>query len=516
MARRHGGRTRTEVIELAPPAIPASPELPELTEELVTQAEHLERGTQFDWTENLNWYELFDDRSLLASTPERPWIRDVERMLGQGGQPRAVEQALALPIRQANLTIETPKDDTGQAELVRNVLYSSGQQSGMQPDLTQIVAQMTRAIALKRTYHELVWERRPDGTLGYSRVAWRPPATCELIRDRRSGRLRGFRQYVDMETIEQLKESGHPADVARLGDEGFEELGYVRIPATRAAVHLNGQHEDPINGISDLRVTHWAWVLQQKILFMWANFLDGQQMPKIVAYGDSPTDAQANAKAFASLKGSGVLGMKRPPNNPDSKVFEVVQTDGKGAAEFREMISYLEREMSHSVLAGFLDLTSNAAEGIGSFALSADQKGLFLTSRQAASTEIANTVTSQIIAPLIRVNFGAQASVPRLVFEQLSEDQSEKAMQMLQQLGSATSQNVPSSFIDLLIERVGQYLELGDEKVEQMIQEGIKERRAKAEMEGRMASESESPKGKLTDTVNAAAKVVAQHRQEKQ
>lgn len=525
MARRHGGATRTEVIELAPPVVAASPELPELSQELVARAEDLERGTSFDWTENHLWSELFDDRSLLVSMPERTWVRDVERMLGQGGQPASVEQALALPLRQANLTIETPKDDKGQAEFVRNVLYSSGQQRGMRPDLAQIVAQMTYAVAVKRTYHELVWERRKDGRFGYSRVAWRPPATCEMIRDRRSGALRGFRQYVDMETVEQLEGSHHPAEVARLGDAHFEELGFVRIPATRSVIHLNGQHRDPINGVSDLEVTHWAWNLQQKILLMWATFLDGQAMPKIVAYGDSPSDAKANAQAIATLRGSGVLGLRRDASRPDAKVFEVIQTDGKGASEFREMIRYLEQQMSHSVLAGFLDLTSNAAEGIGSYALSADQKGLFLTSRQAAAKEIAATVTDQIIAPLVRVNFGTDAAVPRLVFEKMSEDQSEKAMQMLQQIGSATNLNVPSGFVDLLIERVAQYLELGDEKVEELIQEGVRERREKFETERAQMSAGphapkpsnpDSPQAKLTDTVEVASKLVKQRQEEKQ
>lgn len=513
MARRHGGLTRTEVIE---PVVPASPELPELTPEVIARVENVERGTAFDWTDNSQWSELFDDRSLLVSMPERKWVRDVETMLRQGGQPSSVEQALSLPIRQANLTIEPPKEDKGQTEFVRNVLYSSGQQRGMRPDITQIVAQMTFAIAVMRTYHEVVWEKRPDGRFGYKQVAWRPPATCEMIRDRKSGALRGFRQYVDMETADEIRRAGGAVETARLGDSSFDELGFVRIPANRAVLHLNGQHRDPISGVSDLEVTHWAWRLQQKILLMWATFLDGASMPKIAAYGDSEPDAKANAAAIASLRGSGVIGLQRDASRPDGKVFEVIQHDGKGAGEFRAMIQYLEQQMSHSVLAGFLDLTSNASEGIGSYALSADQKGLFLTSRQAAAKEIANSVTDQLIAPLVRVNFGSDAAVPRLRFEKMSEDQSEKAMDMLQQLGSASNLSVPGSFIDLLIERVGQYLELGDEKIEEMIRDGVRERAAKAELEGRPPEQSGTDKGKLTDTVNVAASLVDQRRQEKQ
>jgi len=510
VANRNGGRTRTQgVIELANPTEPA-----ELTEEKAIQALELEKGTAYDWTSNYHWVELFDDDNLLATASERSWITDVERMLGQGGQPASVEAALCLPLRQANLSIETPEKDTGQAEFIRDAIYSSGQQEGMRPDLVQIVSQLTYAIAVKRTYHELVFARRGDGRIVYKSVAWRPPASCELIRDRQSGTLRGFRQYVDWRTQEFLGRRGR--DVEQLGHEE-REPGYVRIPARRAMVHINGQHRDPINGISDLSVTHWAWTLQQKIMLMWATFLDGQALPRVLVYGDSDKDAKANAKAVSTLRGSGVLGLQRGTSGqPDQKMFDILETTGKGAVQFQEMISYLDRQMSHSVLAGFLDLTSNASEGIGSYALSADQKGLFLTSRQAASKEIAATINDQLIAPLIRINFGADAPIPRLVFEKMSEDQTEKAIQLLQQLGSANNMHVPQGFIDLLIERVAQYLDLSDEKVEALLEEAAEQAREQAEMMGRPEEQSTTFNGQVTDKVNAAVQVLQQHKKEKQ
>lgn len=502
-----------DVVELAAPAEK------ELTTELVERAELLERGTLFDWQDSHRWGQLFDDPDILVKPSERSWVTDVEAMLGKSGQASSVEKALTLPLRMANLTIEQPEEgaEKGQTDFVREVLYSSGQGQGMTPDIVQIVSQMTYAISVKRTYHELVWKRRPDGRYGFSTIGWRPPSSCELMRDRRHGKPRGFRQWLDMETIEEIRERqalSRETDTIVMDEDN--EFGYVAIPANRALIYVHGQHRDPVNGISDLEVTHWAHTLQQKILMLWTIFLDGQAQPKVLAYGDSPTEAASNAKTIAGLRGSGVVGIKRDASAPDKRIFDLLDTSGKGAAAFQEMIRYLDQQMSHSVLAGFLDLTSNASEGIGSYALSADQKGLFLTSRQAASKEIAMVVTQQVIRPLVRVNFGADVALPRLVFEKMSEEQTEKAIQMLQQLGSANNVHVPPGFLDLLVERVGQFLDLDDTKVAQILKEHSELRRKAAEEAGRPPEQSETPNGQVTDNVNAAIDVVRKHQREKQ
>lgn len=542
MTQRHQGRTR--VVELADKPL-ANPEPPDVTKETAVKAEDLELGTSFDWGHggpgDSPWGELYEDRTLLVGQSERVWVSEVEEMLSRGGKPRQIMNALALPIRRANLTIETPEKDHGEAEFVRDVLYSTGQARGMKPDLVGIVAQMTQAIAVRRTYHELVFEQRPDGRIGYAKVAWRPPSSCEQIRDRKTGDLRGFRQYLDPETISEIERRGDPRDVNQVGRGSSDDYGYIRVPNKRALMYVHGQHEDPINGVSDLQVTHWAWTMLQRILLLWATFLDGQSQPKVIVYGESKSQAEANARAIATLRGSGVLGMKRNSSNPDEKLFELLESSGKGADQFQAMVGYLEQQMSMSVLAGFLDLTSNATQGIGSYALSADQSGLFLTSRQAVATEIANTVTEQLIAPLVRINFGPDAAVPRLVFEKMSQDQTDKAIQLLQQLGSANSIHVPEGFLDLLIERVAQALDLSDEKVEKLLKEKAE---LLAEQRDQMQAAAEAgqplPAGvsgqaqssqplapsapgglggfnqKVSDTVTAAQQALAQHRAEKQ
>lgn len=509
MAQRHGGATRGAAVELYRPPGTEPVELPDIDRDAAEGAVDREAGTSIDWLGQNHWSTMFDEDNLIVGPSERTWVADVKRMLNRGGQPRAVDKALTLPLQQANLTIETPEGDKGEAEFVRDVLYSAGQSQGMKPDLVGIVAQMTAAIAFKRSYHELVFARRKDGRIGYGKVAWRPPESCEPILDRVHGEMRGFRQYVSSGLYGELHAKGR--EVYDLSDDlSTQDYGYVTIPATRAMIYTHGQDRDPVNGISDLNVTYWAHTLQQKILMLWAVYLDGASLPRVLAYGDTQPEAKKNAQMIATLRGSGVLGIKRNMSNPEQKVFETLDASGNGAGEFLNMITYLDQQMTRSIMAGFLDLTSGATRGSGSYALSADQSGLFLNSRQSTAKELAATATDQLIAPLIRINFGSDRPIPRLVFEKMSADQNDKALQLLQQLGSAQNLQVPAGFLELLVERVAQFLDLSDEKVEKLLEAHAEQQKQQAELMGRAQEASVTAQGQLTDKVNGAEQLLKQ------
>lgn len=453
-----------------------------------------ERGTAFDW---VDWPAgLWEDtKGRIVQYNERVFVSEVRGMLEADGTAQSLETALSMPLRQANKTIEKPKKDKGQTEFVREVLESGYEDGGMETPLELIVAQMTYAQAVRKTFHEKIWTRRKDGRAVYKAVRYRPPASCELIRSRKNGELLGFRQFQDWESANPNNE------------------GYVEIKRKNALIYIHGQHRDPLWGISDLQVTYWAYQLKQKLLFLWSTFLGNQALPKVIAYGTDPTDAANNARKIASLRSSGVLPFVR--TNADAKMFELLETAGQGAAQFRDMINYLDGQSSRSVMAGWLDLTSAAGEGRGSYALSSDQSGIFLASRYAVAKELANEITRQLIAPLVWVNFGPDAAVPKLVFEKISTDQAAKVLALLQQLGSAQSMNVPEGFIDLLMERVAQYLDLDDERVAKVIEERAEQARKdrlvaeqQAAAAGAPAGLGDSPNGQLSDKVNAILSAV--------
>lgn len=454
-----------------------------------------ERGTLFNWLDFPSFLEL--DKGRVTEYPDREWVRDIEEMLKTDGQAAGVEQALTMALRQANTTIDKPERDSGGriTEFVEDVLMRPATEGGMTTPFDLVFGQMTFAAAVARTFHEMVWTRRPDGRLGFSKIAWRPPSSCEILRRRDNGELDGFKQFLDW-------------DARRRG--AIDWMGFVEIPANRAVIHLNNQHRDPVFGWSDLSVTNWAFQLKRKIMLLWVTFLDGVSLPRVAAYGSNPAEARKNAKSLAGLKSSGVVAVTRSQNEAAQKLFETIDMSGSGAGQFLEAMRYLDGMMSQSVLGGWMDLAGAASQsGAGSYALSADQSGMFLQSRHGAARELTATINYQIIRPLVRVNFGPKAPVPLLKIEKIGSEQVAKAMELLATLGSAQNLSVPAGFVHLLIERVASYLDLPDAKVRKMIEEAAKEARAAALQRGEPLPPPGTPEGSLQDAVAGAVGVVA-------
>lgn len=453
-----------------------------------------ERGTLFNWLDFPQFLEL--EKGRVTEYPDREWVNDVLEMLKTDGQASGVEQALTMALRQANMTIERPeKDKSGRiTTFVEDVLFRPATEGGMTTPFDLVFGQMTFAAAVARTFHEMVWTRRPDGKLGFKKIAWRPPNSCEILRHRDSGELDGFKQFLEWDTAKNTR--------------GVDWQGFVEIPHTRAVIHINNQHRDPVYGWSDLSVTNWAFQLKRKIMVLWMLFLDGVSLPRVLAYGKSPTEAKANAQQIAKLKSSGVAAVTRS-GDPTDKMFEMLDMAGQGAGQFMEAMRYLDGMMSQSVLGGWMDLAGAASQsGKGSYALSADQSGLFLQSRHGAARELCATINFQIIRQLVRVNFGPKAPVPLFKIEKIGAEQVAKAMELLTTLGGSTTLQVPVAFIHLLIERVAAFLDLPDDRVRKMIEDEARKAREMERLRGAPLPPPGTPEGDLQDAVAGAIGVV--------
>jgi hypothetical protein len=455
-----------------------------------------ERGTLFDWLQFPAYLEL--RKGEVAEYPDRVWINDVVSMLKTDGQAQGVETALTMPLRQANTTLDQPSKDRGGriTEFINDALFRCAAEGGMRTSFDLVLGQMTFACAVSRTFHELVWTRLPDGHLGYSKIVWRPPASCEITRDSKSGELKGFRQFVDWEQ--------------RFANRaGVDWRGFVDIGPDRAVIHLNNQHRDPVYGWSDLSVTHWAYELKRKVMMLWVTMLGRVAEPWVMAYGNGKTEATNNAKQIAALRSGGVAAVERSGAEGDQKMFDVLEVAGNASSLYLECLRYLDGMMSQSVLGGWMDLAGAASQsGAGSYALSADQSGLFLASRHGAARELMATVNDQIIRPLVRVNFGPKAPVPSLRMEKVSQSQIDKALEMLTTLGAAQNLQVPTGFIDLLIEKVAAYLDLDDEKVRKMMADEAEKARQAALVAGAPMPAPGTPAGNLQDAIAGAVGVV--------
>lgn len=410
-----------------------------------------ELGSSFDWETLIGGYQQ-------GTVFQRDFTlqRDFQQMLDTDGKAQSVENLLVFPIIAAPREIVGTKGDNGQADKIKEILTDAPYEGGMKIPMEILILQMTGAMTFKKAFFEKVLEvREKDGLIGYKKIAWRAPETCELALDAMTGEYRGFRQSrIHYEWQEPLP----------------DDFGYVNMPLDRAFVYIYGSWRDPIEGISAMQVPYWCYQTKRRLMYLWYQYLETQSIPRtIVKHADEHT-AIKNARKVATLKSRGVLGI-----GSDNEI-DTLESSGKGADQFVKAIEYLDSAMSHSILGGFLDLTSMASAGKGSFALSDDQSKLFLRTRRVVAYDMARQFNEQVIAPLCHYNFGRNAPCPKLIFGPMSEANEQLVMDTFNGLvtaaGATTSTGgvaVTDEFFNELSVRTATILELDPEKVSNAI-----------------------------------------------
>ena len=273
---------------------------------------------------------------------------------------------------------------------------------------------------------------------------------------------------------------------------------------------------DPINGSSDLEIAHWCYKTKQKILFLLMQFLESVALPRTVVKATDEGLARQIATQIARMRGSAVLPVGTQ-GNANAVDIQTLDSSGKGADQFQSAINYLDQCATHSVLAGFLDLTGNAANGIrggggGSYALSKDASDYFLQFEEFKCREIERSIRRDLFGPLIRYNFGAKGKVPKLKFEPLNtEDKSQQIAMMtaaMQMPPGASA--VPSEFLALLAQQVATYFGMDGGKVHRHVHRSWQEGRSAGCQQSAMGA---SPMGQgvaqMAGGTQAAAQLVA-------
>jgi hypothetical protein len=411
-----------------------------------------EIGTQFDWGQRLFAYygdgDVFDYGEWTS--------RDMKVMFSRDGICSAVELALTLPIREADLSIQPAKGDKGECELARSVIMTPDTLGGMQTPLHELTGQITTGQVFRRAFFEKVWKvRDDDGKVIYDKIAYRPPATCQARYNSRTGAQHGFRQQVWLfgGNLMLTRKQKVP--------------GYVDIPHIRSYVYTHGKHREPLTGISEMEISYWCYQTKMKLLYLWYHFLENQALPRVVVYGVDQPEANTRAGVVASLKSSGVAGLDYPPDG--KKAFDVIAQSGDSGKFFADAMNFLEGWQTHSVLAGFMGLVGNSMGGKGSYALSQDQSSFYLKSRQGVAKEIAQSMSFDILRPLTVMNFGSGAAIPTFKFGPLQDEQAQALLSLFGQMSAAPVLHVPMQVFDLICERMASVLQLDVDQVHQAL-----------------------------------------------
>ena len=453
-----------------------------------------EQGTQYDSDDRM--FASWNGGSVLDVGE---WnSRDMEQMLVRDGQAAAIEAVITLPIRQASRAIEKADGDKGEAEFCRSVLMTPHTGGGMKTPLQDVIGQLTSAQTYRKAFFEKCWDiRASDGKIVYDKLAFRPASTCEQKRNSVTAAEEGF--------IQRAWSFG--AGTPEIARKDSKYPGYKEIVQVRSWVYVNGKHRKPLTGTSELDLCYWAYQTKLKLIFLWLQFLEQQSLPKVIMYGQDSREANAAADDLASMRASGVMGMQRPPQG--AKVFDLIESTGKGADQFSAALAFLETWQVGSVLAGFTGLASLASLGRGSLALSQDQSAFFLKSRQAVTAEMEAAITHDVIAPLVTLNFGPSAAYPSFRFGALTDESDSALLAMFQALAVAPSLQVPPGILDIITVRLATFLNLDVSAVEQIIQQGAKDRAAQAQAQppAGMPPQAAQQLGSLAGGVDAADKI---------
>lgn len=418
-----------------------------------------ELGTQFDLGQRLfAWYgegDVFDYGEYTA--------RDMKAMFRRDGICSAVESVLTLPIRETEFSIEPAKGDSGEVDFVRSVIMTPDTDGGMQTPVHELVGQATSAQIYRRAFFEKVWKvREADGRIVYDKIAFRPPATCQARYNSRTAVPNGFRQQVWLfgGNLMLTKEQKVP--------------GYVDIPKVRSYIYTHGKHREPLIGVSEMDVSYWVYQTKMKLLFLWYYFLENQAMQRIIVYGNDQPEANVRADDISQLKGAGVVGLVHPTDG--KKAFETIPQPPDAGKFFTEAMMFLEGWQTQSVLAGFMGLVSGGTGGRGAYSLSQDQSAFYLKSRQAVAKEIGESLSYDVIRPLVLMNFGPGAAFPNWKFGPLQDEQIQALLTLFGQLAAAPALHIPVPVLDLITERMASILQLDIDQVHRALVTTVQQR----------------------------------------
>lgn len=412
-------------------------------------------------------------------------INDFATMLDRDGKAATIEQALTLPIRRASRTIRRGPASSEVTAFVEEALFSPANNNGMKVPLNTVIGQMTGAITNRKAFFEKVWEIREVGgkdRIVYEKLAWRPPNTCRVKRDRKTGSYQGF--FQERVSWDQSRRGNDPLFFSPF--QGF--------------VYIHGQTKDPINGVSAMMIPYWCYQTKQKIRFLWYSFLEGQSLPKTIVKAKTETEAKDAARKLLALRQGGVVGLTDRVN------VDAFESSGKGAEQFMQALRWLDAEASGSALAGFTDLTNAASGGTGSFALSKDTTDFFLMARGATATEMQDDFNAYVVADLVRWNFGPKEPCPIFEFGPISQSDVTTSVSLLTALATSTSNFAPDEFMEELVEKVAGLLNMDTNRVREGLDRAAKERKEKAEALG--LDNNGQQVAATSGAVDAAAKMV--------
>lgn len=256
----------------------------------------------------------------------------------------------------------------------------------------------------------------------------RMPRSVEYIDVNPDGSLIGIRQWIRRSDV-RATYSAEQLGLARTGTTGDvwpnasgfiapgSDLALQPIPADRLVYFVNEQEGADWAGQSVLRSAYKHWLISDFLMRVDANAADrnGTGLP-VVTYPADTAGARAKALRIATAVRTGdEAGVALETGY----TLSLLGVQG-GVHDTMKSIAYHDQAMSRGMLEMFLNLGHDGGLGHGS--LGETFVDYFLLSIRALLRYLEETITEQVIRPLVRMNFGPDEAYPALVFEDPSAE----------------------------------------------------------------------------------------------
>ncbi len=195
-------------------------------------------------------------------------------------------------------------------------------------------------------------------------------------------------------------------------------LGQAYPPDKFLRFAYEPRYDSPLGG-SDLKAAYKPWRTKQQLLHWWAKYLEKFGMPTVTGSYDAE-------RGYGADQQRQLLSLVAQVHNESAVVLPsdmhlgLLETARAAPAGFLEAVEYQDRAIAKSILGQTLT-TDGSASG-ATFALGSVHQDVLLFYLRKLQRDLEETVIgAQLIAPLVRYNFGPHVPRPRFALGGLDD-----------------------------------------------------------------------------------------------
>ena len=331
----------------------------------------------------------FLDEDYNSNLKGTKWYATVDKMRHGDAQVQATLLAIQLPIRSAKWMVKPASEDKIDIDIAKTI--ENNLKGGMVQSWDDFLRQALLYLAYGSMAFEKIFDVK-DGLWVWHKYATRMPDTF-------------YRYNVEQDTEElvSVEQQVHKANKWKIVD----------IPADRLILFINELEGANYKGWSILRSAYKHWYFKEQYYKLHGIAMErhgvGTPEYKQTQEGSFDEDTLMDIlEAYRAHEKGGLV-------TPYGYEFNIRTPEGGTLTDPLPMVEHHDRLITQSILAHFLNLGQT---GVGSYALSTNQKDLFLMALQAVTNYFCEKMNG-VIHELVDINWNVRGNYPELIVENL-------------------------------------------------------------------------------------------------